>query len=226
VRSEARGQRSEGGLAPGSELALVCFALPEEAKPFRKQLRERPTVRVLVTGMGRRNTERALTAELMETKLARVFTCGFAGGLDPALTLNEVLFETTDAMLAARLSAAGLRAARFHCASRMAVTAADKAALRRETGADAVEMESAYIHRLCREHGIPCATVRVISDAAGENMPLDFNQFTTTGMKIHFGRLALALGKSPTKITGLLRLQRQTAAAARALADALARLTG
>ena len=32
-------------------LTLVCFALPEEAKPFRKRLGERPTVRVLVTGM-------------------------------------------------------------------------------------------------------------------------------------------------------------------------------
>ena len=175
--------------------------------------------------MGGKNTERALVPALTVEKPDLVLTCGFAGGLDPALTLNTVLFETADATLAVRLSAAGLRAARFHCAGRMAVTAAEKAALRRETGADAVEMESAHVHKLCRERGISCATVRVISDTAGEDMPLDFNQLTTTEMKMHFGRLALALGKSPTKITALLRLRRQIAAAARVLADALTRLT-
>ena len=225
MRSEVRGQRSEDGFAAGSALILVCFALPEEAGAFRKQLHGLPRVRVRVTGMGRKNTERALVPALTDANLARVFTCGFAGGLDPALSLNTVLFETADATLAARLSAAGLRAARFHCASRMAVTAAEKAALRRATGADAVEMESAFIHKLCRERGIPCATVRVISDTAGEDMPLDFNQLITPEMNMHFGKLALAIGKSPGKFGSLLRLQRQTAAAARALADALARLT-
>ncbi len=202
----------------------MCFALPEEAKGFQR--RNLSAVRVVVTGMGRANTERALAAALMETNPGLVLTCGFAGGLDPALALNTVLFETKDTALAERLSGAGLRAARFHCASRMAVTAAEKASLRRETGADAVEMESAHVHRLCLERGLPCATVRVISDTADEDMPLDFNRLTTPEMKMHFGRLALAIGKSPTKIAALLRLQRQTAAAARALADALARLTG
>lgn len=202
----------------------MCFALPEEAKGFQR--RNLSAVRVVVTGMGRANTERALAAALMETNPGLVLTCGFAGGLDPALALNTVLFETKDTALAERLSGAGLRAARFHCASRMAVTAAEKASLRRETGADAVEMESAHVHRLCLERGLPCATVRVISDTADEDMPLDFNRLTTPEMKMHFGRLALAIGKSPTKITALLRLQRQTAAAAGALADALARLTG
>lgn len=206
------------------QLTLVCFALPEEAKGFQR--RNLSAVRVVVTGMGRANTERALAAALMETNPGLVLTCGFAGGLDPALALNTVLFETKDTALAERLSGAGLRAARFHCASRMAVTAAEKASLRRETGADAVEMESAHVHRLCLERGLPCATVRVISDTADEDMPLDFNRLTTPEMKMHFGRLALAIGKSPTKITALLRLQRQTAAAAGALADALARLTG
>lgn len=206
------------------QLTLVCFALPEEAKGFQR--RNLSAVRVVVTGMGRANTERALAAALMETNPGLVLTCGFAGGLDPALALNTVLFETKDTALAERLSGAGLRAARFHCASRMAVTAAEKASLRRETGADAVEMESAHVHRLCLERGLPCATVRVISDTADEDMPLDFNRLTTPEMKMHFGRLALAIGKSPTKIAALLRLQRQTAAAARALADALARLTG
>jgi nucleoside phosphorylase len=106
----------------------------------------------------------------------------------------------------------------------MAVTAAEKAALRRDTGADAVEMESAAVHAFCRERGVPCATVRVISDAAAEDMPLDFNALTTPEMKMDFAKLAFALAKSPQKIRALLRLRRQTVSAAGVLAEALLRL--
>jgi adenosylhomocysteine nucleosidase len=200
---------------------LVCFALPGEARPFRKAAPDSPAVRVIITGMGRRNTERALAAALGASKPAFVLTCGIAGGLDPALASNTVLFETGDAVLAARLSSAGLRPARFHCAPRIAVTAAEKAELRRQTGADAVEMESGCVHELCRRHGVPCATVRVISDTAHENLPLDFNKLTTPQLSMDFGKLALALAKSPGRIPTLLRLQRQVTAAAKVLADAL-----
>ena len=200
---------------------FICFALPGEARPFRKLATKSDAIRVIVTGMGSRNTERTLAAALTETKPALVLTCGLAGGLDPALALNTVLFETADAALAARLSSTGLRAVRFHCAPRMAVTAAEKAALRRETGADAVEMESGCVHELCRQRGVRCATVRVISDTADENLPMDFNALTTPEMNMDFGKLALALAKSPGRIPSLLRLQRQTAAAAKALAEAL-----
>ena len=201
---------------------LVCFALPEEARPFQKS--PVPNATVLVTGMGRMNSERALAAFLAQTTPAFVLTCGFAGGLDPVLELNTVLFETGDSALAERLGAAGVGRARFHCASRMAVTAAEKAALRRDTGADAVEMESAHVHRLCQERGVSCATVRVISDTATEDMPLDFNTLTTRDLRMHFGKLALAIAKSPGAIRGLLRLQRQTAAAAEALKGAIERV--
>jgi adenosylhomocysteine nucleosidase len=200
---------------------LDCFALPGEARPFRKAAPDSPAVRVIITGMGRRNTERALAAALGASKPAFVLTCGIAGGLDPALASNTVLFETGDAVLAARLSSAGLRPARFHCAPRIAVTAAEKAELRRQTGADAVEMESGCVHELCRRHGVPCATVRVISDTAHENLPLDFNKLTTPEMGMDFGKLALALAKSPGRIPTLLRLQRQVTAAAKVLGDAL-----
>lgn len=203
---------------------LVLFALPEEAKPFQNRVRELPGGRVLVTGMGRRNTERALAAEWRRAPPGLVLTCGFAGALDPALVLNTVLFETADARLTARLRGASLRPAKFHCSHRMAVTVAEKSALRRETGADAVEMESAAVHTFCHERGVPCATVRVISDTAAEDMPLDFNTLTTPDMRMDFVKLAFAIAKSPGRIGGLLRLQRQTAAAAGGLAEALVRI--
>ena len=208
-------------MTENSAPVFVCFALPGEARLFHKLAPKSATIRVIVTGMGIRNTEHALTAALGESRPAFVLTCGLAGGLDPALAANTVLFETADAALAARLSSAGLRPAHFHCAPRIAVTAAEKAALRRETGADAVEMESGCVHGLCRQHGVPCATVRVISDTAREDLPLDFNALTTPELNMDFGKLALALVKSPGRIPALLRLQRQVAAAAKVLAEAL-----
>jgi adenosylhomocysteine nucleosidase len=200
---------------------FVCFALPEEARPFQKRVPKSPAIRVIVTGMGSRNTERSLAAALGESKPAFVLTCGLAGGLDAALPPSTVLFETGDAALAARLSSAGLRAARFHCAGRIVVTAFEKAALRRETGADAVEMESGCIHAICRRHGVRCATVRVISDTASEDLPLDFNALATPEMNMDFGKLALAVARSPGRIPSLLRLQRRVSMAANALAEKL-----
>ena len=191
----------------GSPL-LFLFAVPEEARPYVANLRgdgiavaSRSIVaagrarsawsfdggEARVTGMGRENAARG-SEKALEIRPAMVLTCGFAGGLDPVLPDGTVVFDADPGFpLADRLAAAGALPVRFHCAERVAVTVAEKAALRRSTGADAVEMESSVIRAMCRERGIPSATVRVISDAAGEDLPLDFNALMTAGMDLRFG---------------------------------------
>jgi adenosylhomocysteine nucleosidase len=101
---------------------------------------------------------------------------------------------------------------------------AEKTELRRTTGVDAVEMESEVIHTICRERGIPCATVRAISDSANDDLPLDFNQVSNPDLSLNYGKLAGALLRQPGKIPALLRLQRNCKLAAQRLADVLARL--
>ena len=64
----------------------------------------------------------------------------------------------------------------------------------------------------------------MISDAAQENLPLDFNVLMTAEQKLNYGKLALALLGSPKKLPALLRLQRQTQIAARNLARVLTRV--
>jgi nucleoside phosphorylase len=182
-----------------------------------------------------------------------VLTCGFAGGLNPDLKLGEVVFETDSFPSRSRgdetqikignrqsaignqsetphvvsyekLVAAGAKPAKFFCADRIVTTVDEKRKLRTETAADAVEMESGAIHAICRERGIPCATVRVILDTANEDLPLDFNQLSKSNMSLDYGKLALAILKSPGKIGALLKLQKQTHFAAEQLADILSKL--
>jgi uridine phosphorylase len=154
-----------------------------------------------------------------------VLTSGFAGGLNSDLKLGDVIFETADETLRAKLLGAGAKPLKFFCADRIATTVAEKKKLRAETGADAVEMESAAIHAVCRERGIPCATVRVISDTANEDLPLDFNALSKPDRNLDYGKLFMAIAKTPGKIGALMRLQEKTKFAAGRLAEALAKIT-
>jgi hypothetical protein len=221
---------------------LVCFALKEEAAPFRKMAAGNSDVSILFVGIGRQNAERSFRKWLADKAgfaairppdkspgLANfasfiVLTCGFAGGLNPELKLGDVLFETTNEELRSRLMRAGAKVAAFFCSDRIATTVREKQLLRAQTGAEVVEMESAAIHAVCREHGIPCATVRVISDTAGEDLPLDFNALAKPDKNLDFGKLFLAVARSPGKIGALLELQKKTGFAARQLATVLARI--
>jgi nucleoside phosphorylase len=209
---------------------LVCFALKEEAAPFRKMaagtVAAAQAASILITGIGRRNAEKSVREFLATHSPELVLTCGFAGGLNPDLKLGDVVFElsTLNSQLSTRLSAAGAKPAKIFCADRITTTVAEKKKLRVETGADAVEMESGTIHAVCRERGILCATVRVISDMANEDLPLDFNQLFKPDKSLDFGKLAWAIARSPGKIGALLKLQKRSRFAAEQLASVLEKI--
>ena len=244
---EFRSDESDESESQDLERVLFCFAVEQEAKfldreiqreakflaqharvpwPVRFWAKARPGLpwprEILITGIGRENAERKLHSALKAEPYQLVLSCGFAGGLNPYLTAGTVVFSTDeDAGLTPALVAAGACPVRFHCGDRVATTVEEKETLWKATGADAVEMESAIIRAICRAHQIPSATIRVISDAAQENLPLDFNVLMTAEQKLNYGKLALALLGSPKKLPALLRLQRQTQIAARNLARVL-----
>jgi len=207
---------------------LICFALKEEAAPFQKMAAGglRRGHHVLITGIGRTNAEKAVREFLASHSPELVLTCGFAGGLNPDLKLDDVVFEVQSpkSKVQSQLLAAGAKPIKFFCADRIATTVVEKKQLREQTGADAVEMESAAIRAVCAEKNIPCATVRVISDTANEDLPLDFNKLAKPDKNLDFGKLFLAIAKSPGKIPALMQLQKKTKFAAEQLAGVLAKL--
>jgi adenosylhomocysteine nucleosidase len=228
---------------------LICFALKEEAAPFRKMAAgtaaAAQAASILITGIGRRNAEKSVREFFATHSPELVLTCGFAGGLNPDLKPGDVVFEIfprssrgdesqtkignqlepTHVGCYEKLIAAGAKPAKLVCADRIATTAAEKKKLRAETGADAVEMESEAIHAVCRERGIPCATVRVILDTANEDLPLDFNALSKPDKSLDYGKLAWAIARSPGKIGALLKLQKQTRFAAEQLAEVLSKIS-
>jgi adenosylhomocysteine nucleosidase len=210
---------------PPSPLTLVCFAVKEEAAPFKSAVASRLDIQILLTGMGQRNADKSIRTVVSTEKPALVLTAGFAGALNPDLSLGTVLFSCDDApQLQPRLLATGARPARFHCANRVASAAAEKRQLWETTHADAVEMESEIICNICRQYQISCATIRVILDTASEDLPLDFNFLMTADQQMDYRKLAFSLAKSPSKIAALLRLQKQSKEAAKRLGDVLLKL--
>lgn len=200
---------------------LVCFAVKEEAQPFLA-CAAASRVRVMVTGMGGKNAEHAFSKFLESGRPEIVLSCGFAGGLNAELTTSDVVFSIDDNFpFKSNLLVSGAKPGIFHCAKRIAISSSEKRALRSQTGADAVEMESEVIRRMCAEQKIPSATVRVISDAANEDLPLDFNQVMTAEFKISYFRLALVVLLQPWKIPALIKFGKTTKAAAQNLSRVL-----
>ena len=206
---------------------LICFALKEEAAPFRKLAADKSGISILITGIGRANAEKSVRDFLSKNSPELVLTCGFAGGLNPELKIGDTVFEIRDPQSAIEnnLLSAGATPAKIYCADRIATTVAEKTRLRDQTGADAVEMESAAIQAVCTEKNILCATVRVISDTAHEDLPLDFNALAKPDKNLDFGKLFFAIAKSPGKIPALMKLQKQTQFAAQQLAAILEKVT-
>ncbi len=206
-----------------SRTSLVCFAVPQEVRPFLTHSSIASSTDVLVTGMGARRAERRFQEALHGATPSIVFTCGFAGALIPSLRVADLVFDAqrTDAAMARALIALGCQPARFYCASRVAVSAAEKRLLRAQSGADVVEMESGVIQRICSERGISCVTLRAVSDTSDEDLPLDFNQLTSADEQLSPWRLALAILKAPQKIPALMKLGANSKRAGEALARVL-----
>ncbi len=188
-------------------------ALPWPGAAFsRVTAREKNRWLLIANGPGPRLVERALGRK---PEVDGILSVGFCGALDPALEIGDIV-------ISGEVPKAFGRCVQGDVASvdRVAVTAREKRELRAATGAAVVEMESAAVAQKAREWNLPFGCVRVVSDAAGEDLPLDFNRYRDVDGRFKKARIALAaLARPFTVLPGLMRLDRQCRQASERLGE-------
>jgi adenosylhomocysteine nucleosidase len=200
-------------------MLLVTFAVPHESRFFRR-CAAAEGVRVLHTGIGGDAAARALRAELENDRPSAVVSSGFAGGLDPGLRVGDVIADSEKSSPELlQILPAEVRRGRIQTASKPVDSAEAKAELFKVSGAQAVDMESAAIVAVCVDAGIPLLVLRVISDAAEDEIPVPLHvAWDLNAQRPRPMRLCLYLARHPTRVGEFLRFLRQTNVAAKNLA--------
>ena len=165
---------------------------------------------LLANGPGPRLVNQALPDSVFQTreKFTEVISTGFCGALDPSLRIGDIVIAGAVVAISCDILSD----------DRVAVSAAEKRHLRESTGARIVEMEYATVAKIARRWDIPCRAIRVISDTAQEDLPLDFNLYRDKDGRFQTGRIAAAGLLSPfTVLPRLMRLGRNTRIAAEKL---------
>jgi adenosylhomocysteine nucleosidase len=171
---------------------------------------------LVANGPGPRLVERALERK---PDVDRILSIGFCGALDPTLRIGDIVVsgEVPKGLQASFVQGDVVSV------DRVAFTAREKCDLRAATGAAVVEMESAAVAQKAREWDVPFGCVRVVSDVAGEDLPLDFNRYRDADGRFERTRIALAaLGRPFTVLPGLVRMDRHCRRAAERLGEFLA----
>lgn len=152
-----------------------------------------------------------------------MISTGLCGALDPALRLGDVVVSGNARIEAPNDTRAPFVRGAVHSIDHVAVTAAEKRTLRNQTGATAVDMESAAVEKKAAEWNVPYLCIRAVSDRAGDTLPLDFNRYRNTRGDFSRVRIALAAIARPfTVMPQLMEFDRNCRRAADALGDFLA----
>jgi adenosylhomocysteine nucleosidase len=104
----------------------------------------------------------------------------------------------------------------------VAITSTEKSELHKTTGARAIEMEAAGVSAKAQQYNLPFYCIRVITDTAGESLPLDFNQLRDSNGRFSRSKIILAALRRPTVFPKLLNFDKRCKNAAQALGDFIA----
>lgn len=207
---------------------LITFARPEESKAVFRRLEERrPTevgafpgctarlgnVRVFCvhTGIGAGAVKHLLPALLQRWNPGMVLGAGYAGALDPALTVGDVILDDRTH---------GIEGPRRIVSRHDPLeTVEAKAAVFRETGARAVDMETEATAACCASFGVPMMAIRSISDTAAEPLPVPFAiWYDLSRQRPRPLRLLGWLAAHPARIAPFARFVRRLSGVSEALA--------
>ena len=226
---------------------LITFALDVEFAPWRS-LREFSKIsadglrmyeskfggaeaRVLLTGVGIANARRA-TRVALAWRPDVCISSGLAGSLRAEIGIAEVCaarevveLETGRKMvadaellrMAATLSATVIE--KLLTSGEMVLSAEGKRRLGKM--AETVEMESFAVMSEAAAAEIPSIAIRAISDAADEDLPMDFGKVLDESGNVKTSKVARQIARAPHKMPAVIRLARRSSAASKRLAEFL-----
>jgi len=222
-------------------MIAVTFALPEESKDLRRELRDvrhagrskaGPTLSGYVrgiqvvlchTGMGQEEATRETRTLIGEHRPSLLISSGYAGALSPSLKVGDVVFDGRDTAHKGLDSfASGCFSGRIHTHGQALEHPDEKAALGRQTGSLAVDMETAGIASVCAEIGVPVVGIRGISDAMDDPLPVPMaHWFDHERQRPRPLGLMLYLAKNPRAVRPFARFVGGLPSARRAMTRAI-----
>ncbi len=222
----------------------IVVALPVESRTLaRRSVRVGQTlalgadIRLHVAGMGPERSVAAATS-LRRQGIGALVNWGCAAALSPELSPGRLLLPRAFILpdrsevpcdpdwwhrLADRLADLTPVTAPLAGSETVLATPASKRTLQQETGAQAADMESAFLAHWCLRQGIPFVAVRAVADDAGTALPPAVVAADRHG-DLDPIRLLFQLLRHPGQIGPLWRLGRQFRRARDTLTAAAARL--
>ncbi len=215
----------------------IIAALPGELQPLVRHWQRMPAARgsgisiwqrdggedqviAVCAGMGAPAARRAFVAAEFLGALDLVLSVGWAGALVAECEPGQcfVASEVIDVQTGERFALAdGKRKLRVVSAARVA-DEVEKRRLAATYGAELVEMEAAAVARLAQMRGIPMVCFKAVSDSMDAVLP-DLNPFIDIAGKLRMGPFLAHVALRPAYWGALGQLGRNSAAAARALAQ-------
>ncbi len=190
-------------------------------------------VRVVLTGIGGQNAALRTHRTLWDVPDLCI-SSGLAGGLAKSCRAGDVVVArrtslhgtmscvTSNEYLVQAASRCGAKpVSRMVTVDQIVGDSAQKRAL--ASSGDAIEMESYFVLRAAVGAQVPAVAIRAISDAVGDDLPMDFSRVVDSQGAVKMRRLVAELARKPGGIPRLVRFAMRSRRAARALADFLDR---
>jgi adenosylhomocysteine nucleosidase len=216
------------------KLAIVA-ALDREVRPLVRRWRthdetyanrihrfyEHENAVLVCGGVGAEAARRATEAVIFLYAPTLIYSAGFAGALDRALKVGDILeprqvinFADSSRVETERLATTSNEKILITCNA--VADPAQKRTLRESYSADAVDMEAAPVARAAEVRGIPFAAIKVISDEVDFTFP-SMERFVDPSGQFSETQFAFYAAIRPWLWTGLVQLARNSNRASRAL---------
>ena len=184
---------------------------------------------LVANGAGRARASAAAKAIVPREPVRAVVSTGFAGALEPSFSAGDVFIADSvsgrEGRFTSRSPAGSLddvRRGALLTVDRVVQSASHKRELWGR-GAQAVDMEASSVAAVAQQHGLPFFCIRAISDLAAEDMPVDFDRALRSDGSLSPWSVCGQALRRPRRWSRLMRLGRNSVAAARSLGAFLGR---